>query len=46
MEPISTLGIYVIWIVAGSSIIYYVTESQSVRIYNNMEIGIRNRSSM
>ena len=46
MEPISTLGIYLVWVVAGSSIIHYVAETQSVRIYNNMEIGIRNRSSM
>ncbi len=46
MEPISTLGIYLVWVVAGSSIIYYVAETQSVRIYNDMEIGIRNHYSM
>ena len=45
MEPISTLGIYVIWIVAGSGVIYYVSETQSVRTYINMENSIRNRYS-
>lgn len=46
MEPISTLGIYLVWVVAGSSTIYYVAETQSVRIYNNMENSIRSGYSM
>jgi len=42
MEPISALCIYTIWIVVGSGIIYYVSDTVSIRIYNNIEHHMRN----
>lgn len=37
MEPISTLGIYLLWIATGSGILYYYAETQSENIYNRLE---------
>ena len=40
MEPISTLGIYLLWIAAGSGALYYYANAESENIHNRLERSI------